>query len=291
MNSFLQLGTVILLSSVAGGCLGICCTEKGGQTPAEKMGWRLGVQAWTFNRFTFFEAVDKTASMGMRYIEMYPGQKIDNDSDAVTHFSMDAGTRQKLLDKLDAAGVKLVNYGVVNEIDDADWRRVFEFAKAMGIETIVIEPDPGQMDIIEPLCEEFKINVAIHNHPKPSRYWNPDTVLETVEGRSKRVGACADTGHWMRSGLDPIECLKKLEGRIVILHFKDLNKKGGEAHDVPWGQGVGNVKAMLAELNRQGFEGVFSVEYEYKWDNSVPEIRQCAEYFNAVAAELAKSGN
>ena len=291
MNNCFRLGTVIMLASVAGGCLGIRWAEESGRTPAEKMGWRLSVQAYTFNRFTFFEAVDKTASMGIKYIEMYPEQQVDTGNDAVTHFSMDAETRQKILNKLDAAGVKLTNYGVVDGGDAAEWRRLFEFAKAMGIETIVTEPAPRRMDIIESLCEEFKINVAIHNHPKPSRYWNPDTVLETVEGRSKRIGACADTGHWMRSDLDPVECLKKLEGRIVSLHFKDLNKKGGEAHDVPWGQGAGNVKAMLAELNRQGFEGVFSVEYEYNWDNSVPEIRQCAEYFNAVAAELAENDN
>ena len=35
-------------------------------------GWRLGVQAWTFNRFTFYEAIDKTASLGLEWIEAYP---------------------------------------------------------------------------------------------------------------------------------------------------------------------------------------------------------------------------
>jgi len=290
VNGFFRLGTVILLASVGGGCLNICRAERGGQTAAEKLGWRLSVQAYTFNRFTFFQAVDKTASMGIKCIEMYPEQQINDENDAVTHFSMDAGTRRKILNKLDAAGVKLVNYGVVSNVDAAEWRQLFEFAKAMGIETITAEPDPERMDIVESLCEEFKINVAIHNHPKPSRYWNPDTVLETVRDCSSRIGACADTGHWMRSGLDPVECLKKLEGRIVSLHFKDLDKKGSGAHDMPWGQGAGNAKAMLAELNRQGFKGVFSVEYEYHWDNSMPEIRQCAEYFNTVAAELVKSG-
>jgi len=287
MNRFFRLGTAVLLASVAGGSLSMCRAEQERQTAAEKIGWRLSVQAYTFNRFTFFEAVDKTASMGIKHIEMYPEQQIDTENDSTTHYSMDAETRQKILNKLDAAGIKLVNYGVVGGGDAADWRRLFEFAKAMGIETIVSEPDPDQMDVVETLCEEFKINVAIHNHPKPSRYWNPDTVLEAVRGRSKRIGACADTGHWMRSGLDPVECLKKLEGRIISLHFKDLDKKGDGAHDVPWGQGAGDAKAMLTELNRQGFKGVFSVEYEYHWDNSVPEIKQCAEYFNTVATELA----
>ena len=40
-----------------------------GAPHAEKLGWRLGCQAWTFNRFTFYEAMDKTAELGLHYIE------------------------------------------------------------------------------------------------------------------------------------------------------------------------------------------------------------------------------
>src|SRR5690606_14641597 len=98
---------------------------------------------------------------------------------------------------------------------------------------------------------------AIHNHPKPSHYWNPDQVLAAISGASPRVGACADIGHWVRSGLDPIECLKKLEGHIIEFHMKDLNEKGvEEAHDVPWGTGVSNIAGVMKEMKRQGFKGV-----------------------------------
>jgi sugar phosphate isomerase/epimerase len=91
----------------------------------------------------------------------------------------------------------------------------------------------------------------------------------------------------MRSGLDPVECLKKLEGRIVSFHFKDLNEMGPGAHDVPWGTGKGNVKGMLAEVYRQKLKAVFSIEYEYHWENSVPDMVESVAYFDKVAAELA----
>ncbi len=84
----------------------------------------------------------------------------------------------------------------------------------------------------------------------------------------------------------PIECLKKLEGRIVSFHFKDLNRYGG-GHDVPWGTGKADVKALLTEIHRQRIKAVFSIEYEHNWDNSLPEIAQCVKYFDKVAAELA----
>ena len=95
-----------------------------------------------------------------------------------------------------------------------------------------------------------------------------------------------DTGHWARSGLKPIECLRKLEGRIISFHFKDLNQTPG-GHDVPWGTGVCDVKGMLTEVHRQKVKAVFSIEYEYHWTSSLPELAQCVAYFDKIADELA----
>jgi sugar phosphate isomerase/epimerase len=257
-------------------------------------GWRLGTQAWTFNRFTLYEAIDKTASLGLDWIEAYPhGQKLSKEKpNIVFGHEMPLEIRYEVKQKLADAGVKLINYGVVGlPNDEVECRKVFEFAKDMGIETLVSEPPAEAFEMLDRLCQEYKISIAIHNHPKPSGYWNPDTVLGVCKGRSKWIGACADTGHWMRSGLNPLEALKKLKGRIVSLHLKDLKEFGKrEAHDVVWGTGVGDVKVMLAELHRQNFKGVFSIEYEHNWEKSLPEIRQCVQYFNKVASELKPTG-
>jgi len=251
--------------------------------------WRLGMQAYTFNRFTFYEAVDKTAALGLRYIEAYPGQRLSKENPNVRFdHNMSSAIKKEVMQKLRDAGVKLVNYGVVGlPNNESQCRKVFNFARDMGIETIVSEPPEDAFDIIERLCEEYKINVAIHNHPKRPGYlyWNPDNVLKIYKGRSKFIGACADTGHWFRSGINPVEALKKLKGRIISLHFKDID--GG--HDVIWGTGKCNVKAMLAELSRQNFKGVFSIEYEHNWLNSMPEIAECVPYFERTAAELGQT--
>lgn len=274
---------VVLLMAVC--C--ICCLPRPDAAHGAQENWRLGMQAYTFNRFTFYEAVDKTAALGLRYIEAYPGQRLSKEKpDIRTNHNMPSQEKKEMLQKLRAAGVKLVNYGVVGlPNNEAECRKVFNFAREMGIETIVSEPPEDAFDLIERLCEQYKINVAIHNHPKPSHYWNSETVLKVCRGRSKRIGACADTGHWMRSGLNPIEELKKLEGHIISLHFKDLD--GG--HDVIWGTGKCDVKAMLAELARQNFKGAFSIEYEHNWLNSMPEIAECVPYFERTAAELGQT--
>ncbi len=266
----------------------------GGAFAAEKEVWKLGMQAYSFNRFTFYEAVDKNKALGLRYIEAYPGQRLSSEKpDVRTDHNMSGRDRKLMLQKLREAGVKLMNYGVVGlPNNEAECRKVFDFARDMGIETIVSEPPEEALKLISKLCDEYKINVAIHNHPKPSRYWDPDTVLKVCKGLSTRVGACADTGHWMRSGIDPLEAIKKLgqAKRIISLHFKDLNEFGVRgAHDVIWGTGKGKIKAILAELARQKFEGVFAIEYEHNWLNSVPEIAGCVSYFEQTAAELGVS--
>jgi sugar phosphate isomerase/epimerase len=267
------------------GCSSLVAREteepvKGAPT-AENLGWRLACQAWTFNQFTFFDAVDKTASLGLHYIEAFPGQRISKALSAAIGVNMGDADRKEVLKKLADSGVKMAAFGV----GGCD-RKHFEFAKQMGIETLTAEPDPAEFDAIDKLCEEFGVNLAIHNHPKPSRYWNPETVLKVCKDRSKRIGACADTGHWARSGLIPLDCLRKLEGRIVSFHFKDLDKMAADAHDVPWGTGVCNAKGMLTEIRRQKLKALFSAEYEYLWENSLPDLAQCVAYFERVALEL-----
>ena len=175
--------------------------------------------------------------------------------------------------------------------DIAQSRKVFEYAKDMGIETLVAEPSEDAFDTIEKLCEEYGVNVAIHDHAKPSHYWNPDTVLKVCRGRSKRIGACADTGHWTRSGLKPVECVRKLEGRILSFHVKDMNEATLKADEVPWGTGVSNIKRVLTEVHRQRLKAVFTIEYEHTWEQSLPDIARCVKLFDQVAAELAAQGS
>ncbi len=99
------------------------------------------------------------------------------------------------------------------------------------------------------------------------------------------IGSCSDTGHWRRAKLVPVDQIKKLEGRIMSLHFKDLNDKN---QDVPFGTGTSDFKGMLAELKRQGFKGVFSIEYEH-WDAKLLDnVAACCKAFSDAATELAK---
>ncbi|MGO8837310.1 MAG: sugar phosphate isomerase/epimerase family protein [Limisphaerales bacterium] len=263
-------------------------TPAAGTRSADQLGWQLAVHSYTFQKFSIFDAIDKTAALGVKYMSI-SGSVVLEGTNRLTTVDLTDQQCAAIDRKLQADGFgRFVNIGVVQlPADEAKCRKVFEFARKWGIGILVAEPPTNALDIVEKLCKEYNIKVAIHDHPQGhSIYWNPDAVLAAIKGRTPLMGACADVGHWMRSGLDPLECLKKLDGHIICLHFKDLNEMGPDAHDVPWGTGVGQTRALMAELKRQHFRGAFCVEYEYHWENSSPEIAQCVKFFNQTCDEL-----
>ncbi len=280
MKLIIALMAAILLSPVA---------RAQEPTPAEKLGWQLAIHSYTFQKFSVFDAIDMSAALGVKYMSV-SGSAILDGTNRVTTVTLSDDQRAEIDERLRKRGFgNFVNIGVVQlPADEAKSRKVFEFAKKWGINVLVAEPATNALDTVEKLCKEYNIKVAIHDHPKGhSIYWNPESVLAAIKGRTPLMGACADVGHWMRSGLDPVECLKKLDGHIICLHFKDLNEMGPKAHDVPWGTGIGKSKELMAELKRQHFHGAFCVEYEYHWENSSPEIAQCVKFWNDTCAELA----
>lgn len=244
-------------------------------------GFFVGCQAWTWNQFTVFEAIEKTAQAGGKVIEFYPGQKLSPEEPNVSwDQNASTDTIQKVKDKLAQYHIRAVNYGVVGiPKDPAGARKLFEFAKTMGLRAITTE-SVDAIDVFEPLVKEYDIMVGFHDHPKQPnnpgyRMWDPNYILEVVKNRDPRIGSCADTGHWVRSGLKPIDCLRILKGHIISSHLKDLNELGPGAHDVPFGLGVSDVPGILDELKRQHFDGNISIEYEYQMDRSMPMVAQC----------------
>ena len=262
-----------------------------GSPSAQKLGWELCLCAYSFNALTFFEAVDKAKALGLTSIEGFDWQKLSPAKTSVqTGSAMSAADRADAQKRLSDAGVKMLSlYCRALKAED-EARKTFDFAKDMGIQTLVAEPPFEAYDMLERLCNEYEINLAVHNHPAPSQYWNPETTAKVCAGRGRRIGSCADTGHWTRSGFNPVEALAMLKGRVINLHLKDVSEFGvKEAGCVPWGTGKGNIEGILRELHRQGFKGAFGIEYEpYKPDN-FQLITECVEYFESVAAKLAAS--
>jgi sugar phosphate isomerase/epimerase len=252
-------------------------------------GFPVGAQAYTFNRFTVFEAIEKTEQAGGKVIEFYPGQPLSPDERTVrwSHSSPE-DVVEKVKVKLAKHKILAVNYGVVGGKDEAEWRQIFEFAKKLNLYGITTE-DIQDLDTIEKLVKEFDIKVGIHEHGKRSndpsyKLWDPNFVLSLVKDRDPRMGACADTGHWATSGLKPVDCIKILKGRVISAHLKDRAEIGKGLPDQVLGTGVSDIPGVLAELKAQGFNGNISIEYENNWDHSVPDVAQCIGFIRGWGA-------
>jgi len=267
-------------------------------TPAiraqEELGWRLGIEAYTFHKYTLFEAIDKTAQLGLPYMGALSFQKVSQDIPKNFEPGLSDEELQQVRLKLDSAGVRLLTYYFHQIPGDPDGcRRVFDFGRKIGIETFMSEPSPDALDTIEKFCDEYNINVALHNHDRNASpvYWQPEGIMKVCEGRSRRIGACGDLGYWMRSGIDPIEAARTLKDRLLTVQMHDLDQRTPQGHDVPWGTGAGETERFVLELGRLGIRPtMFGLEYSYNWFESMPEIAQSIQFFNQIGLQEAKRG-
>jgi len=261
-------------------------TSKKTDSPSLASTWRLGVQLWTFHYVSFDTALAKADSAGIKYLEAFPGQPLGAGMKGKFGPDMTPEERAKVKQLLQSHGLSIVAMGVISPGSMAEWKKYFDLAKEFGLSYITAEPKKDQWNSLDSMAGAYGIKVAIHDHPRPNPYWHPDSVLAAVQGHPN-IGSCADVGHWARNGLDPVECLKKLEGHVFGVHLKDIDSLGNtKAGDLVVGTGKINFPAIFSELNRQKFTGMFSIERENNWYNNVPDVIATEKYFKEQTSKL-----
>lgn len=260
------------------------------QTPAAKNSvtadWELGVQCWTFRLFTLEDVLRKCDSADIRSIEANYGQALGMGSTEKFGPDMSPEAKATLKEQLKKYNIRIRAMGVISPTAREDWHKAFQLAQEFGLSYVTSEPRKNLWDMIDSLAGQYKIKVAIHEHARPNPYWHPDSVLAAIKDHPN-IGCCADLGHWARSGLDPVECLKKVEGHVIGLHLKDIKTfNDTRAADTPVGKGVLDYPAIFKELARQKFKGMLSIEQESNWSNSLPDIINTVKFYKTETAKL-----
>lgn len=180
------------------------------------------------------------------------------------------------------AGVTLAGYGVVHLGDDADSnRRIFEFAKSLGLEYVSADPDPKAFDAIDKLVNEFGVGVGIHNHGPGHRFAKIETIRDAIKDHHQKIGCCIDTGHFLRSRIDPVDAAEAFAGRTFGVHLKDV--KDAKTFTV-LGKGDLRTVDFLKVLARNKYPYCLAIEYEEREDDPVADIKEClAEAAQAIA--------
>jgi len=273
------------LQAVSLGGLGILAGSEAWADSAPPSHWRLTLSLWSFNRLDFEKAVAWAAGLDIKFCEAFTWQKFSEKGPEKIDAWQSKDLRQRIKGVLDEHGVKMVQSYIGGFAKDNDGNRpIFEWAKELGVETLVGEPPFETLDVLESLCDEYSINLALHNHRKGSSiYWSPQIVLEQIRNRSKRLGACPDIGHWARTGLDLAKGLKMLQGRLFCLHVKDITEPGNPASgELPWGEGKTDIASVFREIARQKTAMNFGIEYENFGPDTRPDIKKSIAYYNDV---------
>jgi sugar phosphate isomerase/epimerase len=218
---------------------------------------QLGIQTWTLRELKFEQVVEFAKKHGVKNLQMI-GNHLDPKA------PVEETKRKKAI--LDAAGLKVYTFGVAGtSLDKEDNRKLFEFAKLMGIQVIVVEPGDFKIfDNLEELVKEYDIKIAIHNHGIRSLYGNPAVVKALLKHRDKRMGVCMDAGWIASTGMDPTRVFKEYEGRVFDIHLKDKRVEKTQGDDVAFdthiGEGQAKLEKLLAELKKTAWPGVMAIE-------------------------------
>ena len=244
-----------------------------GESQADKPPYgpfRMGVQSYTLRHFGLDEALQKTQDLKLGWWEGWDGHM---------PVTSDATKIQEYKDKLKAHNIKMITYGVVGfSGDEADARKKFDFARAMGIQNISADPAPEAFPVLDKLCDEYKINIGIHNHGPGARYDKFDTVQKAIAGHNERIGACIDTGHYLRSDSSPVAAAAVFGKRIYGVHIKDvILGPNGEKQFTETGKGILDSVSLLKALRNSGYQnrGILALEYEEHEENPVPYVEEC----------------
>ena len=204
--------------------------------------WKLAVRARGAGAPTFLDAVVRADAAVVDFVEGSSGQKagpqlpknLDHHltAEEIAAIRSQMGTVRMLSYRADALG------------DAASQRKIFEFVKAMGGDTIVAPFDPA-LDRLEALANELDIKVAfLEEDSRPVR------LMKALEGRGKRLGVAADTGLWAQEGVSPQDALAVVKDRLSHLSLRDRSGRGAGARNVRLGQGAGRIAELFPELNR-----------------------------------------
>ncbi|MDB5295965.1 MAG: sugar phosphate isomerase/epimerase, partial [Phycisphaerales bacterium] len=246
----------------------------------EYAGLKFGIQSYSLRDRPFDKALAALKDdLKLKFIEVYPNHLTGRSPDQVKEM-------------LAAAGVAMTSYGVVPfKKDDAANRKLFELARTYGLKTLACDPDDNKetFDSLEKLTEEFGVPVAIHPHGPAHKWGKVEQLKKAFDGRSPRIGLCADTGHLIRAGEDPLKVCELFKDRLHSLHLKDFKKldtkdKQGNDNweDVPAGTANLDVDGLVKLLVGLKFAGHVYIEYEGKKpvesiEQSLARVREAAK--------------
>jgi inosose dehydratase len=274
----LKSGTV----TVAALSVGAVSASAAGPTESEpKDPWRglkVGVASYSYRKLPLEACIKGIQRVALHYTSI---------KDFHLPMNSTSEERIKVAKKFRDAGINPISCGVVTIKDDEkSARNAFEYARDIGVPTIVCSPDPAALPLCDKLVKEFGIKLAIHNHgPEAKDFKSPLDAMRAIQGLDPRIGVCIDVGHTARAGVDPATAIRTCKARLYDCHFKDINNPHGKnagSSEVEVGRGILDVHGMLQALLEVGFQGHVGFEHEKDPNDPIPGLAESVGYTKGV---------
>ncbi len=249
-------------------------------TPADPWrGLKVGIATYSFHKVPLEQTIRGVRQVGVGYVSI---------KDAHLPLKSTAEQRKAAVKKFKDAGITPLSCGNIGMKDnETDVRNAFEYARDIGVPTIVCTPVPAVLPLLDRLVKEFDIKVAIHNHGPEDKLWpSPYTAWDAIGKLDPRIGLCIDVGHTARAGVDPSEAIRRCSARLYDLHLKDIAGPKGKTHTVEVGRGDLDIRGILASLLAVRYTGLVGLEYEKDMNDPLAGVAESIGYVRGVLSGM-----
>ena len=250
--------------------------ERPDPQPAPETGekFKLGVAGYTFYKFDLQTTLETLQRCDVHYLCIKDFHlPVESTDEEIAAFHK----------KCAEFGVTGYAVGPLYMKSEADIDKYFEYAKRVGVKTIVGVPNYELLPQVDKKVKEYGFNYAIHLHgPDIEIYPDAEDVWEHTKDLDPRIGMCLDIGHDTRNGKDPVKDLKKYKSRVFDIHLKDVTGPTKLGYSVEVGRGIIDIPAFVKMMRKVGYTGVISLEHERNMDNPFMGIAESIGYFRAV---------
>ncbi|HCN83412.1 MAG TPA: xylose isomerase [Sphingobacteriaceae bacterium] len=233
--------------------------------------YALGITTYSFRNFSLDQAIEYTKKVGITKIAIKD-----------MHIPLKSSPEEirAMAKKIRDAGLDFYSAGVLYMKSEEDVNIIFEYAKNAGVKQIIGVPNHDLLPLVEKKVKEYDIKVGIHNHgPTDKVYPSASIAYEKIKNLDKRMGLCIDIGHATRSKEDPSMLVSKYKDRLFDVHLKDLNANNA---DIEVGRGVIDIPRFLKTMDKIGYTGNLSFEFEKDGKDPLAGIAESIGYVKGV---------
>jgi sugar phosphate isomerase/epimerase len=243
------------------------------------LGIKIGVASYTFRRFPVETTIRGIQRVGLRYVSV---------KDAHLPLKSTPTERAAVGQKFREADISPLSCGVISlPNEERRIREAFEYARDLGVPTMVCSPHPDSFGLLDRMVKEFDIRLAIHNHgPEDPHFPTPGDVMRAVEGYDRRIGLCIDIGHTLRAGVNPADAIVSYRERLYDMHLKDVSRAAAAGTNVEAGRGVLHLRAVFQALLQIRYPFMAEFEYEKDSEDPLPGLAESVGYCKGLVAIL-----